>query len=291
MALKFQPPQGIDTTSPNEAFNKGLGNSISNLPLLYQQMKQAHMENQLKERTLAAQLEQNQFTRGIEEKKVGIQQQEADTNRYKAENQPQYTVPVYDASGNVTGFQEVPKGFKPFGGKQPQKPNADESTKEGAQKRVSGNLETLKDLYQQLSEKGGMVDAEKKGIFGAISNASARTRASAVGQLGGEFFGTEEQSIRNQIKQIKPLLIQDIRQASKMGARGLDSEKELQFYLQAATDEKRDIQANLKALDVLDKAYGLGLGVSDNNSKANKALPSVGETFQGGKVLSIKKIK
>jgi len=45
MALKFQPPQNLDTTSPNEAFNKGLGNTLSNLPLLYQQMKQQHAQS------------------------------------------------------------------------------------------------------------------------------------------------------------------------------------------------------------------------------------------------------
>ncbi len=259
--LKFNPPNLPAPKSKEEALAQTIGPTVAGLPLLYQQIKQQHMEGQLKEKTLAAQLSQNEFEKGATVQKIGIAQQEADTNEYKARNQPQFTVPVYDATGNVTGFQEVPKGFKPFGGKQPQKQDGD-SSKEGAQDRVTGNLEILKGLYDQLSTKGGIVDTKK----GFLSNLSARTRASGVGQMAGEFAGTEEQSIRNQIKQLQPLLIQDIRQASKMGAKGLDSEKELQFYLQAATDPKRDIQANLNAIQVLDKAYGLGLGVSGEKS-------------------------
>ena len=62
-----------------------------------------------------------------------------------------------------------------------------------------------------------------------------------------------------------PLLINEIRQASKMGARGLDSVKELEFYLQAATDEKQDLQSNLDAIKILDMAYGLGGGITGDD--------------------------
>lgn len=130
--------------------------------------------------------------------------------------------------------------------------------KESAMARVSGNLKTMASLYNDLSNKGGIVDISKTGV----ENIPRRISSSAVGQNVGRAFGTEEQSIRNRINQIRPLLMNDIRKATEMGARGLDSEKELEFYLQAATNPELDIQSNLAALDVLDKAYGLGLGVS-----------------------------
>jgi len=60
-----------------------------------------------------------------------------------------------------------------------------------------------------------------------------------------------------------PNLINVVRQSSEMGAKGLDSEKELKFYLGAIGDPTRPIEANLKALDVLDKAYGDGKAVSN----------------------------
>lgn len=142
--------------------------------------------------------------------------------------------------------------------------------KQTAQNRVSQNLGTIAGLYQQLSDEGGIVDVEKN----AIANIPRRISSSGIGQAAGRALGTKEQSIRNRINQIRPLLINDIRQASEMGARGLDSEKELEFYLQAATDPARDVQANLAAIEVLDRAYGLGLGIAGNGNVGGPASTS-----------------
>lgn len=136
-------------------------------------------------------------------------------------------------------------------------PKGDEIDPQEARKRVTGNLQTLKSLYEELDKRGAIVNTDLSGT----ENVSRSVRSSELGQKVAKRMGTEEQSLRNQINQIKPLLINDIRQATKMGAKGLDSEKELEFYLQSATDPKLDIQANLKALNVLDRAYGLGLGI------------------------------
>jgi hypothetical protein len=63
-----------------------------------------------------------------------------------------------------------------------------------------------------------------------------------------------------------------------MGARGLDSNKELEFYIQAATDPARDIQANRAALQVLENAYGLSSRVK-GVSKAQ--IDALGAEFKG----------
>lgn len=137
-----------------------------------------------------------------------------------------------------------------------------------AKQRVSVNLQTLSDYYDELTKLGASIDTTK----GGARNLSARVRASGAGQLVGGALGTEEQSYRNRINQMRPLLLQEIRQASAMGARGLDSNKELEFYLQAATDPARDIQANRAALQVLENAYGLNSRVSGVSPESVSAI-------------------
>jgi DNA-binding phage protein len=105
-----------------------------------------------------------------------------------------------------------------------------------------------------------------------LDNIMAASRSSAVGQMFGRITGSNEQSIRSSIKKLKPLIVQDIRRATDMGARGLDSEKELEFYLQAATDEKTDIQSNIAAIVVLDEAYGTGKVAEKLRSLTNQSL-------------------
>lgn len=147
--------------------------------------------------------------------------------------------------------------------------------KRNAKSRVTGNLQQLKTLYEKLDRSNAIVNTDDN----AAENLIASARSSGVGQTAGRIFGTDDQSIRNQINQIRPLLLQDIRQASEMGARGLDSEKELEFYLQAATDPKRDVQSNLAALEVLDNAYGLGLGLARKKSVSRgESIPSTETT-------------
>jgi len=123
-----------------------------------------------------------------------------------------------------------------------------------AKSRVSGNLETLSEYYKQLSSIGAAVDSSKSDS----ENLSARIRSSAAGQTVGGALGTEEQTIRDNIKQMQPLLLNEIRQATAMGARGMDSNNELKFYLQAVTDPNRSIQSNMAAIAVLENAYGSG---------------------------------
>lgn len=124
-----------------------------------------------------------------------------------------------------------------------------------ARKGVSGKLATLGNHYLNLNSMNAIVNVDNP----TPTNILAAGRASEVGQFFGRITGTDAQSIRNSISKLRPLLLQDIRQSTDMGARGLDSEKELEFYLQAATDTKTDIQSNIAAMVVLDEAYGEGL--------------------------------
>lgn len=123
-----------------------------------------------------------------------------------------------------------------------------------AKTRMTNNLVELARNYNDLSSMGAIIDTDNNSmdnIFAAMSSSSA-------GQAIGRVFGTKSQSVRARINKIIPLVVQDIRQSTNMSARGLDSEKELEFYVQTATDPKTDLQSNLAGIAVLDEAYGDG---------------------------------
>lgn len=126
--------------------------------------------------------------------------------------------------------------------------------KEGAQSRVTELLGNLQSNYEQLHGRGATVDTKQNWF----QNLKARVGASAVGQAMGGAIGSPEQEIRDKIQMAKPLLINEIRAATGMSAKAMDSNAELQFYLQAATDPTRNVEANLQAIRYLDKAYGGG---------------------------------
>ena len=136
--------------------------------------------------------------------------------------------------------------------------------------RVSEQLKDLKEYYKNLDEIGAIVNKDKD----SFENLSNYASSSDVGQAFGRMFGTNAQVIRDKINTLRPTLLNSVRQASEMGAKGMDSEKEMQFFLQAATDPQREISVNLAAIDALDKAYGLGINLKNINQSDVKKLKS-----------------
>lgn len=129
-----------------------------------------------------------------------------------------------------------------------------EQKKNNAKSRMEGNLAKLGNFYQELDSMNAILNTKNN----SVDNILAAAKSSTLGQSVGRITGSEAQSIRQSIRNIIPLVVQDIRQATDMGARGLDSEKELEFYMQAASDPKKSIQSNIAALVVLSEAYGNG---------------------------------
>ena len=129
-----------------------------------------------------------------------------------------------------------------------------EGAVDAGRNEVNTQVATLRDYYRQLSGLGGITDVTKT----PLENLQAAAASSPIGQAVGRGLGTEAQSIRNKIKQQRPLLLQAVKRATGMTAKQMDSNVELQLYLSAATDPTLDLQANLSALDNLDKLYGLG---------------------------------
>ena len=135
-------------------------------------------------------------------------------------------------------------------------PSAAAKEKEAAtgQASVDNIIADLRDKYRQLDTSGGITNPEK----GVVSNIEAGIGSSGVGQFAGRLFGTQNQSLRNQIAQTRPLLLSAIKQRTGMSAKQMDSNVELKLWLSVATDPTLDIKANMNALDNIEKMIGSG---------------------------------
>jgi hypothetical protein len=123
----------------------------------------------------------------------------------------------------------------------------------GAKTRMTGIVDSMANDYIDLLMSGAGIAGDQSTAENIFSY--ARSEFPEIEKA----MGTEAAAIRSHIATQKPMLINYIRQASEMGARGLDSERELDFYLQAATDPQMDVNTNLAALLMLNEAYGLGM--------------------------------
>jgi hypothetical protein len=162
-------------------------------------------------------------------------------------------------------------------GKEPSAQKKEEA-KEGGKKQVSDILATLNDHYNELEKMGGVISSDRTGM----ANVGTRIAASGPGQLVLGGLGTKSAATREKIEMTRPLLMQAIRQATGMSAKAMDSNAELKFYMQAATDPTKNISANRAAMALLDRSYGLGLGIkADENEMRNLEQQAKGQSTQG----------
>jgi hypothetical protein len=140
---------------------------------------------------------------------------------------------------------------------------------------VSTLIDTLKSQYDILKESGGIVSTKNS----ALSNAPSALASSDFGQSLGKTFGTQNQSARNTISQSKPILLQAISKALGVSSKQLDSNRELQLYLDAVSNPKLDYETNIGILNQLAELYG-----------ANGSAPPIGNSSGGSNVPSVSDI-
>lgn len=138
-------------------------------------------------------------------------------------------------------------------------------TKNEAREQLSGVVQQLNNSYNALEKGGGITSTNQ----GALGNIGARIGSSGVGQVFGGALGTENQRQRQEIEQTRPLLLNLIKEATGMSAQQMNSNAEMQLYLQAATDPTLTVEANRSALANLDKMFGLGLAKRPEEAGAN----------------------
>lgn len=122
-----------------------------------------------------------------------------------------------------------------------------------AKKDVSSLVTTLGTYYKELAKRGGAV---KDG--GSLGNVAS--------YLGGTFgfkeipqaLGTEAASTRTKITSARRALVEQIRKATGMGSKEMDSNQELQAMLDAATDPRQPLEAVEATLNNINRLYGTG---------------------------------
>jgi hypothetical protein len=143
--------------------------------------------------------------------------------------------------------------------------------KSEAKTQLTDIVGSLKKNYETLKEQGGIVSTTESG-FG---NLGARLSSSGLGQAVGGAVGAKTQEERQKIEQTRPLLLNLIKNATGMSAQQMNSNAEMQLYLNAATNPQLSYEANLEALKNLDKLYGLGNVAKDIEKELkNPAKPS-----------------
>lgn len=112
----------------------------------------------------------------------------------------------------------------------------------------------LRDKYNELNTGGGIVNDND----GFLGNMGARLASTGLGQTVGGAAGTKNQTARDDILMTRPVLLQSIMKATGMSAKQMDSNAELKLYLSTATDPTKGYQANMNALDRIEKMFGAG---------------------------------
>lgn len=143
--------------------------------------------------------------------------------------------------------------------------------KSEAKTQLTDIVGSLKKNYETLKEQGGIVSTTES----SLGNLGASMSSSGVGQYLGGKFGVKTQEERQKIEQTRPLLLNLIKNATGMSAQQMNSNAEMQLYLNAATNPQLSYEANLEALKNLDKLYGLGNVAKDIEKELkNPAKPS-----------------
>ena len=187
-----------------------------------------------------------------------------------AGNRPERNLTIMGPEGEpITMSQsQVPPGsqlYTPAAAKafKEQKSQAD------AKMGVNEQIQDLRTQYDVLNKN--MAIPSEQNRWG--SNLGAKLSSTGVGQWLGQVGGTESATARDVIRMSRPGLMQSIVKASGMSAKQIDSNAELKLMLDQATDPQAGYEANMKALDNLDKRFGL-TPQSTNAGVPNQQAPT-----------------
>jgi hypothetical protein len=130
----------------------------------------------------------------------------------------------------------------------------EEKIKQEGKVRLSRLLGGVTKNIVTLRSQGGMT---KQGA-GAVDNLQASAESSAPGQFVGRLVGSKNQTSRDNLKNMRATIANQVRVASGMSAKSFDSNYELQTYLNTIADPEASDISNLVAVDVIDQTFGLG---------------------------------
>lgn len=156
------------------------------------------------------------------------------------------------------------------GGKEPSA-SVRENKAEAGKTQLADDLENLRSSFLQLDKLRAIPSTQR----GAVSNITAGTAATGLGQAAGRLVGTEAQVEREVINSARSRLVNSIKNATGMSAQQLNSNMELQTMLKSISDPGQPIEAALRIIDDIENAYVKGAGMSKKQPKpvgASKAI-------------------
>ncbi len=148
-----------------------------------------------------------------------------------------------------------------------------------AKTQLTDIVSDLATKYKNLRDMGAIVTSTDEGL--GVGNIGAKLGSTAFGQAVGSAFGTKAQTERESIEQTRPLLLNLIKNATGMSAQQMNSNAEMQLYLNAATNPKLSYEANMDALRQLDKLFGIGTVAKQIEEEKKNPKKPTGATRSG----------
>ena len=149
---------------------------------------------------------------------------------------------------------------------------------EAGKTQLADELDNLRASFQKLDEMRAVPSTERN----VLSNIGSATAASGMGQMLGRATGTEAQAERDVINSARLRLVNSIKTATGMSAQQLNSNVELQTMLKSISDPGQSVQAAMRIIDDIEKAYVTGDGTlpkrggsSSVSGKVTPAAPNI----------------
>lgn len=128
-----------------------------------------------------------------------------------------------------------------------------EDKKKGAQS-LEEQLSKVMQTYQELDAAKAIPSAQR----GELENIGASIAASGIGQSVNRARATPEQSKRDFVKNARTLILQDIKNATGMSAQQMNSNVELQTFLQSLGDPSQSIETIRDTIANMSAKFGTG---------------------------------
>ncbi len=121
-----------------------------------------------------------------------------------------------------------------------------------ARDMLSQELSTVMGYYEGLNRMGAMTSPSRA----AAANVAAAARATGVGQTAERFLGTEAQTLRDNISNARLRILNHVKNATGATAAQMNSNVELQTWLNALTNPQQSIETVRETLGQMDAVLG-----------------------------------
>jgi len=143
-------------------------------------------------------------------------------------------------------------------------------TQSQARAALSQDLQTVLGYYEQLNTMGGMVSPERT----AAENIIASARTSGPGQVAERAVGTRAQTLRDNISNSRQRLLSHIKNATGASAQQMNSNVELQTWLNALTNPSQSIETVRETLGQLDSVISGVRSQVEREARSGAGRPS-----------------